>query len=230
MVEAKFSDFVEYVEEWSRTLSDPVYARSGGKNVKACATEMKEKKPQNEGKKDEEDKKCPMCSVPHDLDDCPTFGAKTAREKKDFLFKGKMCFCCYSKEHKATKCEGKRTCKTCGGLHPTSLHGVSFKVLAVHQEQGGSAMCVVPVRLRHRTWEDKEIEVYALLDECSEGTFISKSLLEKFDEEIKRKTSVEVETVNLKKEVEAYAVRNLIARGSEEFGTKYKLEEIRFYM
>ena len=227
MVEAKFSDFVEYVEEWSRTLSDPVYARSGAKNVKACATEMKEKKPQDEGKKDEEDKKCPMCSVPHDLDDCPTFGAKTAREKKDFLFKGKMCFCCYSKEHKATKCEGKRTCKTCGGLHPTSLHGVSFKVLAVHQEQGGSAMCVVPVRLRHRTWEDKEIEVYALLDECSEGTFISKSLLEKFDEGIKRKTSVEVETVNLKKEVEAYAVRNLIARGSEEFGAKYKLEEIR---
>ena len=83
-------------------------------------------------------------------------------------------------------------------------------------------MCVVPVRLRHRTWEDKEIEVYALLDECSEGTFISKSLLEKFDEGIKRKTSVEVETVNLKKEVEAYAVRNLIARGSEEFGAKYK--------
>ena len=53
MVEAKFSDFVEYIEEWCQTLNDPIYARSGFKNekVKACATEMTERKLGKENEK-----------------------------------------------------------------------------------------------------------------------------------------------------------------------------------
>ena len=110
-----------------------------------------------------------MCLIRHDLDDCATFIAKTAREKKDSLFKRKMCFCCYSTCHVASKCDSKRTCTICGELHPTGLHGVSFKVLAVQQDHDKGGMCVVQVRLRHRMWESKEIEVYAMLDECSDG-------------------------------------------------------------
>ena len=44
-IEASFADFVEYVEEESNVLSDPVYAKSGGKdknkldvNLKTCLT------------------------------------------------------------------------------------------------------------------------------------------------------------------------------------------------
>ena len=161
----------------------------------------------------------------HDLDDCPNFKEKSARDKKDFLFKAKMCFCCYSKDHLAEKCNSKRTCNECGESHPTGLHGVSFKVSAIHQDEGG-AMCVVPVRLRHRTWKDREIETYALLDECSTGTFISESLSEVLEDTLKEKRTVMVHTVNRSDESEAFKVKDLIVRGSEEFGALYDLEDI----
>ncbi len=226
MREATFSDFVEFVDEWCQSSNDPVYARGGFKDknekMKACATDVEEKDRGMEGKdKDINRKKCPLCAMLHDLDECSTFIDKTARDKKDFLFKAKMCFCCYSKDHLANKCNTKRICKTCGESHPTGLHGVSFKVSVV--QQGGSAMCIVPVRLRHKTWENKEIEVYAMLDECSEGTFISESLLDELEDVTKRKTSVIVETVNHKGVVDAYAVKDLIVRGSKEFGERYNI-------
>ena len=96
--EATFADFVDFVDEWSQALSDPVYARGGFRDnksdrVKACATEVEEKG-KGGGKKDEDKSikgKCPLCTTQHDLDDCPTFKEKTARDKKDFLFKTKMC-------------------------------------------------------------------------------------------------------------------------------------------
>ena len=152
--EAKFADFVEYVEEESECLSDPVYGRDGLKDkcgkMKTLATKGKE---EEVTEKERNVNQCPVCAVQHDLDECPTFLAKTARGKKDFLFKAKMCFCCYAKDHVATKCGNKRTCQTCGGQHPTGLHGVTFKVSAV--QQGGSAMCIVPVRLRHEVCQEE---------------------------------------------------------------------------
>ena len=115
--------------------------------MKALATKGKEGE---EGDKNKD--KCPVCdAVQHDLDECTTFLALTPREKKDFLFKLRMCFCCYGRDHLATKCSKQRTCKTCGEGHPTGLHGVTFKVSAV--QHGGSGMCIVPVRLSHETWK-----------------------------------------------------------------------------
>ena len=210
--EAGFSDMVEFIDDWCQRLSDPVYARVKNKEIKILKTELKEK--------------CPVCTLQHDMDDCPTFSSKTVREKKDFLFKARMCFCCYGRNHAASKCENKRTCRTCSKEHPTALHDVTFKTLAVRQKRG-SATCIVPIRLRHETWKDKEIEVYALLDECSDGTFISESILHKFEDELKRNTTVEVDTINLKSEREAIAMKNLIVRGSEELERVYGLEEIK---
>ena len=234
MQEATFFDFVEFIDEWCQSSNDPVYSRGGFKDkkhekeekLKACATEIEEKKAGSESKdkdKSQDKSKCPLCGVQHDLDECSTFTEKTARDKKSFLFKAKMCFCCYGKDHLASKCNAKRICKTCGEAHPTGLHGVSFKVSAV-----GSGMCIVPVRLKHKTWKDKEIEVYAMLDECSEGTFISESLLDELEDVKKRNASVFVETVNHKGFADAYAVKDLIVRGSKEFEERYdKLEEIK---
>ena len=216
-LEATFADFVDFVEEWCERLSDPVYARGKSKEVKTLKTEIKEVKPKVS---------CPDCGMQHDMDDCPKFLAKTAREKKDLLFKAKMCFSCYGKDHLASKCENKRKCKTCGNEHPSALHGVSFKILAIQQKRG-NATCIVPVRLRHESWGDKEIEVYALLDECSDGTFISETILHEFDDSVKRNTTVEVDTINMKNEIEAVAIRNLIVRGSKELETAYGLEEIK---
>ena len=216
--EATFTDFTQFIDEWCQRLSDPVYARGKSKEVKTLKTEVKEVK----GAKEE----CQFCSQHHDLDDCPTFATKTAREKKEFLFRAKMCFCCYGRNHTAKKCENKRTCKSCGSEHPSALHGVTFKVLAVQQRRG-NATCIVPVRLRHEGWENKEIEVYALLDECSDGTFISESILHEFEDNIKRNTTVEVDTINLRNEIETVALKNLVVKGSIEMESAYGVHEIK---
>ena len=180
--EATFGDFVEFVEEESHCLNDPVYARGGAKSEKkderskfCAATEVEESLAEGRSTQEGPVVKCQLCSAEHDLDDCIRFKEKTAREKKDFLFRAKMCFTCYGNDHRADGCKEKRTCRTCGKGHPTGLHDVIFKVSAV--KQGGSGMCIVPIRLRHKDWENKELEIYAMLDECSDGTFIDEKLL-----------------------------------------------------
>ena len=69
---------------------------------------------------------CPLCNDPHDLDDCLRFLRRSLEERRDFLFKTRLCFSCYnpsSKEHSAKNCKNRRTCKECGGKHATGLHG-----------------------------------------------------------------------------------------------------------
>ena len=121
-VEATFDDFVKFVDEWCQTWSDPVYARGGfrerNERMKVCATEVQEQKKEGEGRDNKSIIKCPLCKMQHDLDDCPTFKEKSPRDKKDFLFKARMCFCCYGKDHLAGKCSRKRTCNDCGEAHP----------------------------------------------------------------------------------------------------------------
>ena len=171
--EATFGDFVEFVEEESHCLNDPVYARGGAKmekkeeRFKMCAATEVEENPAGMEIQPEVTRqalKCQLCSAEHDLDECARFLEKTAREKKDFLFKGKMCFACYGTDHLVDNCKEKRTCGICGIGHPTGLHDVKFKVSAV--KQGGSGMCIVPFRLRHKDWKTKELEIYAMLDEA----------------------------------------------------------------
>ena len=228
--EATFVDFVEFVEEESHCLNDPVYARGASRvekkeDRKLCAaTEMEENNKDGEEKEKNDEKakmtKCQACTAQHDLDECQTFSAMTAKEKKDLLFKEKMCFSCYENGHRAEKCKEKRTCRVCAKEHPTGLHDVTFKVSAV--KQGGSGMCIVPIRLKHESWEEKELEVYAMLDECSDGTFIDEKLLHHFDENIQRKAEITVETVSGNRKTFSSAIAGLVARGTVELGDEAK--------
>ena len=62
---------------------------------------------------------------------------------------------------------------------------MTFKVSAV--KQGGGKLCIVPVRLKHQTWTDKEIEAYALLGESGDGTFMSECVFSILEEHVKWK-------------------------------------------
>ena len=224
--EASFADFLEYVEEESNVLNDPVYARNGLKDkskqdgiLKTCSTDVVE------GDKKKLGLVCHFCRKEHDLDDCTDFKEKNPREKKDFLFKSKLCFSCYGKGHLVKDCTTKRTCETCGEGHPTGLHGVRFKVSAVHQGDVEGAMCIVPVRLSHASHPEEETEVYAMLDECSTGTFVCETLAEKWTE--KRKTNISVETVAGVTRMETYAINGLVVRGVKEFQDKYGAPQVK---
>ena len=209
--EALFHDFVEFVEEESSALNDPVYSRGGYKdkkeNLKAFASDIREKK-----------QSCPVCQAQHDMDDCEQFKAKDPRGKKDFLFKANLCFTCFGKDHRAKECKDKRKCKVCSKEHPTSLHEVVFKVSALRKGGGDGGVCLVLLRIRHAESPNMEMEVYALLDECSNGTFISEEIAEKFSEKVKRPAVVSVSSINAHTTNETTAIDGLIVRGTAKFG------------
>ena len=57
-------------------------------------------------------------------------------ERRDFIKQKGLCFGCYSSEHIAKLCKGKRTCQICHKKHPTSLHDYSWKSEEVKTEGG----------------------------------------------------------------------------------------------
>ena len=186
-----------------------------------------------EEKKEEQDKRCLLCSEEHDMDDCTKFSEKDARAKKDFLFTNKMCFACYGKGHKVKDCTNKRVCTICGKDHPTGLHEVTFKVHVVHEGAKEGAMCIVPVRLTHISCPEKEIQVYAMLDECSTGTFIDEDLLKVFsddlDEKEKRPTTIKITTATNQEGmvIESCAVTGLVVKSGKENEDRERPVEIQ---
>ena len=55
-------------------------------------------------------------------------------------------------------------------------------------------MCVVPVRVKHNS-SDKEVKTFALLDTCSQGTFLTEDFVSKFVVS-GVKTSIKIKTLN----------------------------------
>ena len=108
-----------------------------------------------------------------------------------------------SSKHTARSCTNKRVCKVCHGKHPTGLNGYKAKNKKSPYEAkvddknetamkskcasiGNAAtnlgevisMCVMSVRLRHCN-SGKEVSAFALLDACSQETFVTGDLLKK---------------------------------------------------
>ena len=74
-------------------------------------------------------------------------------------------------------------------------------------------MCVVPVLLSHKDNSEKQVLVYAMLDECSTGCFITESLLfNEFEEVRKEEREMSACTLNGMKSMKAYASKNFIAK------------------
>ena len=122
---------------------------------------------------------CPLCKAGHGLDDCEGFKKKGKSAKKDFVFRNRLCFSCYGTGHQAQSCTNKLVCKTCGKDHPTSLHEVVVKVAAVQRGGGDNCgLCIVPVRLGHKDHPDWCLETYAMLDDCSQGTFVEEKMID----------------------------------------------------
>ena len=71
-------------------------------------------------------------------------------------------------------------------------------------------MCSVPVRLRHFN-SDKEVSTFALLDTCSQGTFVTEDLLTKLGLSDVR-TSVNIKTLNGNKKVRSSLIGLMVLK------------------
>ena len=70
------------------------------------------------------------------------------------------------------------------------------------------SMCVVPVRLRHCK-SQKEVKTLALLDSCSQGTFVTERILKELDA-TGAKTSINIKTLNGNQKVSSTLVDGII--------------------
>ena len=166
---------------------------------------------------------CQLCNRHHDLDECNAFNDMVVAERSKFFGKTEVCYGCYesiSPKHRACNCSKRRTCKICLGRHPSGFQGFQYKKKdgatkhnSQHQESSVTSncanvdniqcesvsteyvlnMCVVPVKIQHNQSDD-EITAFAMLDACSQGTFITQNLMEQLS--IKGiPTSVKIKTL-----------------------------------
>ena len=169
--------------------------------------------------------KCINCAANHLLDNCPSFLEKTLRERISFLAKNKFCCACFQpmkQGHNVKTCDQRLSCRSCKGNHPTAMHGYiskdklrldnstgqngdkkianNFAVVTVATTQENSdteiiIMCIVPVKIRHWKNIKNEVLTYAMLDSCSQGSFIQEDLIKELQLS-GRKTTLNLKTMN----------------------------------
>ena len=162
-------------------LNDPTYSRDALAETNSIRTFSTLCHP-----KDQTLFECPLCKSAHDLEDCEEYLKKDLDQRHKTVFQERLCFGCLKPVdkdhgHVSKSCTNRLKCRVCQEEHPTTLHGGNGgKTFHTHIEGNSRAisMCVVAVLLNHSSRPDLAITVYALLDECSTGTFISDEALE----------------------------------------------------
>ena len=141
----------------------------------------------------------------HNLSECKKFMEIPTADRRAFVIAKRLCWGCLKWGHINSACGRKRICKKCNGLHPTSMHvdqKPPSKVTTEKKEEeqaskdpemtvsnridvdssGDNATTahslIVPVWIQHDSVPDKEILVYALLDEQSDACFVKDTVAE----------------------------------------------------
>ena len=144
---------------------------------------------------------CILCKGAHDLNSCQEFCKKDVKERKEFTKSKGLCFGCLKQGHVSKYCKKRKTCDTCGKLHPASLHGDVRKEMNDKKDsnppgdpdestvrctktclmnngfQHRMSSMIVPVWISHTDNVQEEKLVYALLDYQSDTTFISQETM-----------------------------------------------------
>ena len=161
--------------------------------------------------------KCSLCEKSHDLDHCNSFLQFNLQERNKWLFHNKLCYGCLSAisvNHNARNCKNRMECKVCKKGHPTSLHGYKAEKSKATQLDGNSSeeskvnvnwetantksdvisMYVVHVLAQHKI-SNCIVKTYAMLDNCSQATFMRNKLLGALGWR-GRKTFITAKTIN----------------------------------
>ena len=237
--EANFDDLVSFIDVQCRLLNNPSYSRDAfGSNtiplnnkyqdsVKSLLTTHsvpKAQEPENHPQP------CLCCrDNTHFFEDCPTYLTKPLSERRKFVFQNRLCFACLapiSATHYAKTCAQKKICKTCSKPHPTCLH---FSVLSIRQPSTGgiTSLPIIPVVVHHKNNPEQCITVYAMLDDCSQGTFIKESVLHSLYAAPIRNAIITVETLNSMETSQCSAVDNLVVTAIPEHQNRYQSKSFR---
>ena len=209
--EAKFDDLVLFFEKEVEVLNDPAYSKAALSKINEITS-----KATRVQFWDDENRECPMCGDAHDIELCNEFLQLDIDQRHKVVFRKNLCFSCLrviGDDHVAKSCTNKRTCGVCTKSHPTTLHGgngaSSFHTNVPNQS--AISMCVVQVELWHSSSPNQKQTVYALIDDCCTGTFISDEVLENLPTPV-TETAVQVTTLNGKTVEPSSSVSNLFVQ------------------
>lgn len=141
---------------------------------------------------------CPLCKKGHGLEECKSYLDKEVKHRVEFIRSSGLCFGCLRKGHLSKNCKKRLKCETCGKSHPTSIHDPNVKNESASESPSEQSSVegttsrtiatdsvtnsmILPVWLHHRDHPEREVMVYALLDNASDTTFIKSSVLESLD-------------------------------------------------
>jgi len=141
-----FTEFCKFLQREARIACNPVKSFQALKDAKKAREDLKQRKNRpprtrnvantfatvaREGDpncNDDKTPSCPACKGPlHDLDSCEDFLKLPLNKRKDLARSKALCWGCLRYGHVNKQCKRKKKCKTCDGIHPTSLHDNAYK-------------------------------------------------------------------------------------------------------
>ncbi|CAB0036627.1 unnamed protein product [Trichogramma brassicae] len=137
------------------------------------------------------DNPCTYCKQEHYIAACDRFRALELGERKAFVQRNKLCFNCLGR-HLMRDCRSNKSCKRCQGRHHSLLHMSNSQATAdasgsldatqdisvnTHIARRGPRRSILLATARIIvSASQRTMEVRALIDPCSEATFISEAL------------------------------------------------------
>ena len=190
--EPLYSDFFEFFDYECNLMNDPMYSREA---LKEFDEDKLPKQRSNVRATEVAEVPCVFCEGAHDIEECSEFKGKDLPERSQWCMDNRICFGCLGRGHLSRNCKNRRTCSICKKSHPTILHRDKEEpVLPVEEESLSRCVCIssqrvismsiVPVVFSYtkKIERGKKIKcekvLYALLDACSNGTFIKESVLD----------------------------------------------------
>ena len=148
---------------------------------------------------------CPSCKQNHWLNKCPKFLAGSPKQRYDQVRALNLCLNCFSNKHKVVECNSTYTCRACNKKHHTLLHfpqgqqdavsggskadrsaqstgktsveGSTVKMTSHHSASIGNSVLLATACISVRDTHGGTLVCRALIDQCSEASFISESLV-----------------------------------------------------
>ena len=171
-------------------------------------------------------KGCDYCGKGHHLDACTSFDKNDMNDKVKFVMKNRLCFGCLGTSHISKDCKQRRKCRKCEQNHPTCMHGHTPKAKKREEEEdtqnsavcnatkwnaaNAISVCVVPVVLKEPG--GRELLTHALLDSCSQGSFVCDDVLTEMKIE-GIPTQITIKTLNGEETSKSTLVKGLSVKG-----------------
>ena len=219
---AVFNDLVSFIERQTNLLNNPEYSRAaftGNKDrtssMKAFATGVTADGEQQSRAKSWS---CRLCQGNHQLEKCLQFETLDVDGRLEVLKTNRLCFGCFrstNPNHYSKVCGSKPKCELCGDKHQTLLHG-SITVAAVQRPdtQSRISLSVMQVFVSHESNPNHRVKVYAMLDPCSQGTFIEEALLEQLGLHHGQDSKLTLKTINGEQTIDSHSVKGLRVEGN----------------